>query len=108
MLTVIPGSVARQRTLDRVFDLLARGGIHSVSVDELVEKADVGKATFYRHFPSSRHLAWIHATREATDIPRSARDRVAAPQSVRSVIRALAVRAGLRDPEEFAPSWRTG
>jgi hypothetical protein len=46
MLTVIPGSVARQRTLDRVYDLLARGGIHSVSVDELVEKADVGKATF--------------------------------------------------------------
>jgi AcrR family transcriptional regulator len=153
------GSVARQRILDCASDLFAHRGIHSVSVDELVERADVGRATFYRHFPSKEHLVlaflaqreqvWVHGWLEneakrrggtpeeqllvifdllsewfATDnfegdvfinILLETGDRqppirqacLAGLRSVRSIVFALAVEAGLRDREEFALCWHT-
>jgi len=153
------GSAARQRILDCACDLFAHRGVHSVSVDELVERADVGKATFYRHFPSKEDLVvaflaqreqvWVHGwlekeakTRGGTpeeqllaifDLlsewfasddfkgdafintlletgdrqPAISHACVAGLRSVRSVVFALAVEAGLRDPEQFALSCQT-
>lgn len=46
----------KQRTLDQLsnafFDLLQEGGYSSLSVSELCERADVRRATFYKHFSS--------------------------------------------------------
>jgi len=51
-----PESGARQRILDAAYELFARRGIRAVGVDEVIERADVAKATLYRHFPSKDDL----------------------------------------------------
>lgn len=48
--------VARQRILDAAYKLFSRHGVRAVGVDQLIEQADVAKATFYRHFPSKDDL----------------------------------------------------
>jgi AcrR family transcriptional regulator len=46
----------RERILVAAYDLFSRRGIRDVGIDEVVEKADVAKATLYRHFPSKDAL----------------------------------------------------
>lgn len=48
---------ARRRIIDGAYELFSRRGIRRVGVDELIERAGVAKATFYRHFPSKDDLA---------------------------------------------------
>jgi len=65
-----PGSAARQRILDTAYDLFSHRGIRAVGINEVIERADVAKATFYRHFPSKNDLVlaflnqreqvWVH------------------------------------------------
>jgi AcrR family transcriptional regulator len=52
---------ARDRILRAASELFYRDGISSSGVDALIERADVAKATFYRHFPSKEDLilAWL-------------------------------------------------
>jgi AcrR family transcriptional regulator len=69
-LVIPPVSEARQRIVDTAYDLFSHRGIRAVGVDELIDKADVAKATFYRHFPSKEDLVlafleqreqiWVH------------------------------------------------
>jgi AcrR family transcriptional regulator len=47
---------ARQRILDTAYELFSRRGVRSVGVDEVVERADVAKATLYRHFRTKDDL----------------------------------------------------
>jgi len=47
---------ARQRILDSAYELFSRRGVRAVGVDEVIERADVAKATLYRHFPSKDDL----------------------------------------------------
>jgi AcrR family transcriptional regulator len=148
---------ARGRLLDTAYELFSHRGVHSVGIDELIERAGVAKATFYRHFPSKdklvlafleqREQLWTHGWVEA-----EARRRGNTPEerllaifdlfdewfhrddfegcsfinallefgdlehpvgrasavhleNIRSVVRALAEEAGLREPETFALSW---
>ena len=148
---------ARARLLDTAYELFSHRGVHSVGIDELIERAGVAKATFYRHFPSKdklvlafleqREQLWTHGWVEA-----EARRRGNTPEerllaifdlfdewfhrddfegcsfinallefgdlehpvgrasavhleNIRSVVRALAEEAGLREPETFALSW---
>jgi AcrR family transcriptional regulator len=49
-------SAARQRILDTAYDLFSHRGTRVVGVDELMQRAGVAKATFYRHFPSKDDL----------------------------------------------------
>jgi AcrR family transcriptional regulator len=51
-----PSSPARQRILDNAYELFSRRGIRAVGVDEVISRADVAKATLYRHFPSKDDL----------------------------------------------------
>jgi AcrR family transcriptional regulator len=46
----------RQRILDTAYELFSRRGVRAVGVDQLIEQADVAKATFYRHFRSKDDL----------------------------------------------------
>jgi AcrR family transcriptional regulator len=56
----------RERILAEAFDLFYRSGIRAVGVDLLIARADVAKATFYRHFPSKADLvvAYVHERHE--------------------------------------------
>ena len=47
---------ARQRILDSSYELFSRRGIRDVGVDDVIENADVAKATLYRHFRSKDDL----------------------------------------------------
>ena len=47
---------AKQRIVDTAYELFARRGIRDVGVNELISRAGVAKATFYRHFASKEEL----------------------------------------------------
>ena len=47
---------ARDRILSAAYDLFPRRGVRDVGVDEVIERADVAKATFYKYFPSKDDL----------------------------------------------------
>ena len=47
---------ARERILASAYELFARRGIRAVGVDEVIQHADVAKATLYRHFASKDEL----------------------------------------------------
>jgi AcrR family transcriptional regulator len=46
----------RERILGTAYELFSHRGIRSVGVDEVIERAGVAKATFYRHFRSKDDL----------------------------------------------------
>jgi len=50
------GADPKERILSTAYGLFARRGIRDVGVDEVIEKADVAKATLYRHYPSKDDL----------------------------------------------------
>jgi AcrR family transcriptional regulator len=50
-------SDARRRILEAAYDLFSRRGVRGVGIDEVVRRAEVAKATLYRHFPSKDELA---------------------------------------------------
>ncbi len=50
-------SDARRRILEAAYDLFSSRGVRGVGIDEVVRRAEVAKATLYRHFPSKDELA---------------------------------------------------
>ncbi|UKA62087.1 TetR/AcrR family transcriptional regulator [Arthrobacter sp. FW306-04-A] len=51
----LPGTAspdAGQRILDAAYELFSRRGIRDVGISELIDRAGVAKATFYRHYRS--------------------------------------------------------
>lgn len=58
-------SSSRQRILDVASDLFYREGIRAISMDTIVERSGLSKATLYRHFPTKDEL--IAAYLEAHD-----------------------------------------
>lgn len=48
---------ARERILESAYELFSRRGIRGVGIEEVIARADVAKATLYRHFPSKSELA---------------------------------------------------
>jgi AcrR family transcriptional regulator len=54
---------ARERILQSAAELFPGGRIRVTGVDALIARADVAKATFYRHFPSKDDLvaAWLRS-----------------------------------------------
>ena len=46
----------RERLLETAYAMFAARGVRDVGVDEVIERADVAKATLYRHFPSKDDL----------------------------------------------------
>jgi AcrR family transcriptional regulator len=83
--TVATAPEARERILATAYDLFSRRGIRAVGVDEVIERAEVAKATLYRHFPSKDDLvlAFLERreqlwTRELVEA--GARERGATPE----------------------------
>ena len=58
-----PRTNPRQRILGAGSELFARNGIRATSVDAIIARAGVAKATFYAHFPSKNELvlAWLRS-----------------------------------------------
>jgi AcrR family transcriptional regulator len=50
------GSNARERILEAAYDLFSTRGIRRVGTEDLIERADVSRATFYRQFASKQDL----------------------------------------------------
>jgi AcrR family transcriptional regulator len=80
-----PPGTARERILDTAYELFSHRGIRDVGVDELIERAGVAKATFYRHFPSKDDLviAFLERREERWTrewIEKEARKRGATPE----------------------------
>lgn len=49
-------AISRERILDTAYELFSKRGLYQVSVDEIVARSGVAKATFYRHFASKEDL----------------------------------------------------
>lgn len=83
-------SEARERLLRTASGLFYAKGIHAVGIDEIISRAQVTRATFYRHFPSKDDLI-VQYIRTADQ---GVRDAVAVatdkPTSADSGVRALA------------------
>lgn len=57
-------SAARDRLLETASRVFYTRGIHAVAVDEVIEAADVSRATFYRHFPGKEDLVEAYLAAE--------------------------------------------
>ena len=57
---------AKQRILDTAADLFSKRGYGSVGINEIIEKSETAKASFYNHYPSKEILcsAWLTALHE--------------------------------------------
>jgi AcrR family transcriptional regulator len=70
-----PDRGPRERLLDTAYELFSRRGIRGVGIEEVIARADVAKATLYRHFRSKddlvlaflerRHQHWIRDIQKA-------------------------------------------
>ena len=47
---------ARQRILDTAYELFSSRGVRAVGIEEVIERAEVAKATLYRHFRTKDDL----------------------------------------------------
>ncbi|OBK27956.1 TetR family transcriptional regulator [Mycobacterium asiaticum] len=51
-----PAVPARERILGAAYELFSRRGIRAVGTDEVIERAQVARATLYRHFATKNQL----------------------------------------------------
>ena len=60
---------ARERILDTAADLFTERGYGSVGINEIIEKSETAKASFYHHFPSKEILCitWLMETHARSD-----------------------------------------
>ena len=56
----------RRRLMDAALSLFSEKGVDATTIEEITERADVGKGTFYRHF-KSKHAAMVALVQEAVD-----------------------------------------
>jgi AcrR family transcriptional regulator len=81
----MPAPSARERILDSAYELFSHRGIRAVGIDEIRERADVAKATLYRHFSSKDELVLAFLDRReqlwtVEWVEREARARAADPE----------------------------
>ena len=84
------GGSTHERILDSAYELFSTRGVRAVGVDDVIVRAEVAKATLYRHFPSKdalvlaflerREALWTRGWIEAETRRRAAtaRDRLLA------------------------------
>ncbi|MGK0186661.1 MAG: AcrR family transcriptional regulator [Verrucomicrobiales bacterium] len=60
---------AKERILGTAADLFAERGYGSVGINEIIEKSETAKASFYHHFPSKENLCitWLEETHARSD-----------------------------------------
>jgi AcrR family transcriptional regulator len=63
--TTSGGPTARDRVLDAATELFYSQGIRAVSADKIIERAEITKVTFYRHFRTKDALVVAYLERQA-------------------------------------------
>lgn len=60
---------ARNRILETAADLFTERGYGSVGINEIIDKSETAKASFYHHFPSKENLCltWLLETHAQSD-----------------------------------------
>ena len=60
---------ARERLLETAADLFTERGYGAVGINEIIEKSETAKASFYHHFPSKENLCltWLEETHSRSD-----------------------------------------
>ena len=60
---------ARQRILDTASELFVERGYATVGINEIIERSETAKASFYHHFPSKEALCvtWLGETHERSE-----------------------------------------
>ena len=108
-----------QKLIKAAIGLVSEKGLFDVTVEQITERADVGKGTFFNYFPSKEHLlaSIFHSKREqvamAGDLMREATDIKAAlhkfvqfainepkrtPQMVQSIFSSSLTNPSVREP----------
>lgn len=108
-----------QKLIKAAIGLVSEKGLFDVTVEQITERADVGKGTFFNYFPSKEHLlaSIFHSKREqvamAGDLMREATDVKAAlhkfvqfainepkrtPQMVQSIFSSSLTNPSVREP----------
>lgn len=64
---------ARERILETASRLFHKRGYSEVGINEIIEKAETAKASFYQHYPSKEALceAWLSSVHEKSEMSRS-------------------------------------
>jgi AcrR family transcriptional regulator len=94
-------SEARDRLLRTASWLFYSKGVHAVGVDEILSRAKVTRATFYRHFPSKDDLIVQYIRSADLSIRDDLAAATASPTSPDSDIRAIAdyVASQIKSPD---------
>jgi len=108
-----------QKLIKAAMELVSLHGVFDITVEQITERADVGKGTFFNYFPSKEHLlaSIFHSKREqvamAGDLMRAATDVKAAlhkfvqfainepkrtPQMVQSIFSSSLTNPAVREP----------
>ena len=79
----------RAATLERIFDtamrLFAEKGFQATTVDEITERADVAKGTFFNYFPTKEHVLEQFSRLQLQRIEQ-AREQVLRGENLRAVL----------------------
>ncbi|MEM7384739.1 MAG: TetR/AcrR family transcriptional regulator [Verrucomicrobiota bacterium] len=61
---------ARERILETAAELFTERGYSGVGINEIIEKSETAKASFYQHFPSKENLCitWLTETHSKSDL----------------------------------------
>ncbi|MEX2579607.1 MAG: TetR/AcrR family transcriptional regulator [Verrucomicrobiales bacterium] len=64
---------ARERILETATELFHKRGYSEVGINEIIEKAETAKASFYHYYPSKEALceAWLSSVHEGSEIRRA-------------------------------------
>lgn len=92
----------RQRIFEAAISLFRERGFEATTVDEITERADVGRGTFFNYFPRKEAvLAWLSETRvaQAEDNAASLLDRRASTRTKLHELYAFAASAYVDDRE---------
>ena len=90
----------RVRLFRSALQLFAERGIHSVTVEDITEAADVGKGTFFNYFQSKEHILGVLAEIQLGKVREAVALADSGKRTIYSVLRQLFLRLG----DEFARS----
>ena len=87
----------RSKLAEIVFDEFAKKGFENVTVDEIVARAQISRATFFRYFKSKEEALLIAASKTRTDFGEQLRDmRPSGGESVWDLLSAVFI-ASVKD-----------
>src|SRR5271167_3128248 len=80
----------RERLFRAALDLFARKGFAETTVEDITDAADVGKGTFFNHFPSKDHILLAFGEMQLAKLDEAVanarRNNVPMPEFLRSLV----------------------